>query len=157
MSRPIFAFCFIIAAIVSGCAPMQRAQMQDRRAAVEVEAAACGQKFKSGEFKTHVEAETCVNDAYTRGISAGLYPYPDIRLEWEAARLRVADQLNRHEITETEAKARFLEISATATAEAQRRNADNAQAGSVIRANNAAAAAFYGDMISTGVGMMQGK
>lgn len=149
-------FCLIVSAAVSGCGAAQRAQLQQQRTAIDAEAAACAQNLRSGEFKTHVEAVTCMNDAYHRGVSAGLYPFPDIRLAWEAARLRAAEQLDRGEITETEAKARLLEISATAAAEARRRSTENARVNAVIDADNAAATAAYGNMIATGVGMMTG-
>jgi hypothetical protein len=147
----------VIVASVSGCAPMQRAQIQEQGVTADAEAATCEQRFKTGVFKTHVEVANCAGDVYARGISAGLYPYPDVRLAWGAARLRIAEQLDRHEISETEAKARWMEASAVATAEAQRRNAQNAQSNAAIRANNAAAMAAYGNMISTGIGMMQGR
>jgi hypothetical protein len=144
-------------AALAGCGPIQRAQIQERRAAVDVQAAACEQRLKSGEFKTHVAAASCINDAYARGISAGLYPYPDIRLAWGAARLRIAEQLDRHELSETEAKARLMEASAAATAEARHRNAENAQRNAEIDTMNAVSTGIYLNMIGQGIGMMQGR
>jgi hypothetical protein len=145
-----------LALVLSGCGPIQRAQIQQQRAAIDAEAAACAQKLKSREFKNHVEEATCANDAYARGARAGIYPFPDIRQVWMAAHLRVAEQLDRGEITETEAKARLLEIGATATAEARRRSVENAQANAATRADDAAATAAYANMIAIGVGMMTG-
>ena len=149
-------FALACLGVVSAGAPIQRAQVQQQRAAIDAEAATCVQKLKSGEFKTHVEAASCVNDAYQRGIAEGLYPFPDIRLAWEAARLRVAEQLDRGEITETEARARLLEIGANATAEARRRSIENAETRAEINTMNALSTGVYMNMIGQGVGMMQG-
>jgi hypothetical protein len=143
-------------AALAGCGPIQRAQIEQQRDAIDAEAVACAQKHKSGEFKTHVQAVTCMNDAYQRGISVGLYPFPDIRLAWEAARLRAAEQLDRGEITETEAKAQLLDISAKATAEARRRAVQNAQTQAEINSMNAVSATAYSNMVVTGIGMMTG-
>ena len=147
----------VLALLLVSCGPIQRAQIQDQRTAVDAEAARCSERYKAGEFKTHVQLAMCMNEVYARGIKAGLYPYPDIRLAWGAARLRIAEQLDRREISEAEAQARWMEASAAATAEARRRDADRAQRTAETEFMNAATTGIYTNMISQGVGMMGGR
>ena len=145
---------------LAGCGPIQRAQhaayAKDRMALAKVEIAACVEKRKAGELKTHVESATCINEAQRRGFADIGYRYMDLQSALSAARLRIAAQLDALQINETEAQTRMIERIAEIQNEERRRNEEAAVRNVAIRANDAATTAAYTNMIATGVGMMTG-
>lgn len=65
-----------LALVLSGCGPIQTAQIQQQRAAIDAEAAACAQKLKSREFKNHVEEATLRERCLRTGRSGRDLPLP---------------------------------------------------------------------------------
>jgi hypothetical protein len=151
----------MIAIILCSCGPIQRAQnaavAKERMAAARAEMDACVARKRSGEFKTYVEAAVCANNAQRQAFIELGNPNMDLHYSLSAARIRISEQLDAHQITPAEWSARLLEKISEVQNEARRRQEENALRNAAIRTMDAATTSAYVNMIGAGVGMMRGR
>jgi len=109
------------------------AEQRNRRIeAASDEALRCVRKRKAGELPDHVASAMCMNDALERGFREIRYPHMDLIYATSATRLRVAEQLDKGEITEAEAAVRITEKISDVTAEERRRRAEDVKANAAV-------------------------
>lgn len=103
---------------LSGCSEMndffarrdaaQRdAQIKSRLGQLTKDLDACSMKRKSDPAITHVAYAECVNGAFESATFDAGYPYPDIIATLSAERLRIAEQVDKGQITDVEGVARI--------------------------------------------------
>jgi hypothetical protein len=68
---------------------------------------ACTAKRKLGQPTAHVDYALCINAAFESAMFDIQYPYPDSVATLSADRLRVAELLDKRQITDAEARARI--------------------------------------------------
>jgi hypothetical protein len=85
----------------------QSAAAQQRLGQMTQDIDACTAKRKVGPPTAHVDYAMCVNAAFQSAMVDINYPYPDIAATLSADRLRVAELLDKRQISDAEAMARI--------------------------------------------------
>jgi hypothetical protein len=83
----------------------------------------CRAKRLRGELKTYLQSAQCSNPLILRAFSAAHYKYMDLIGLFTAKRAEVAEKLDRHEMTETQAQAENARIFSEIVDIERRRNA----------------------------------
>jgi len=103
----------VLALAVSGCtSPQQQRWNEIKAAADQINAARadCYQRYENGELKTHVALAKCSNEATMKIVYQSNYPNPDLISRRSAEALRMAEKLDKHQITEGEAQTHMAEL-----------------------------------------------
>jgi hypothetical protein len=99
------ATCACALALLSGCQVAQQAQRETLQAEVKTRIAQAVQACHSQPFRTSVVRAQCRNDAEAQ--ARPFFPYPDLLDQRLAARLALADKIDRKQLSEREAQRAF--------------------------------------------------
>jgi hypothetical protein len=109
--------------LLSGCQVAQQAQREKLEAEVKAKIAQAVLACHSQPFRTSVARAQCRNDAEAQ--ARPFFPYPDLLDERLAARLALADKVDRKQLSESEAQRAFGRMMERILSEDQRRTASD--------------------------------
>jgi hypothetical protein len=115
------AACACALALLSGCQIAQQAQRETLEAEVKVRIAQAVQACHAQRLPTSVARAQCRNDAEAQ--ARPFFPYPDLLDQRLAARLALADKVDRKQLSESEAQRAFGRTMAHLLSEDQHRTA----------------------------------
>src|SRR5690349_17516411 len=115
--------CTCILALLSGCQVAQQAQREKLEAEVKVRIAQAVQACHSQSFRTSVARAQCRNDAEVQ--ARPFFPYPDLLDQRLAARLALAEKVDRKRLSESKAQRAFARTMERILREDARRTASD--------------------------------
>jgi hypothetical protein len=115
--------CVCALVLLSGCQVAQQAQREKLEAEVKAKIAQAVLACHSQPFRTSVARAQCRNDAEAQ--ARPFFPYPDLLDERLAARLALADKVDRKQLSESEAQRAFGRMMERILSEDQRRTASD--------------------------------
>ncbi len=121
------AVCACALALLSGCQVTQQAQRETLEAEVKARIAQAVQACHSQRLPTSVARAQCRNDAEAQ--ARPFFPYPDLLDQRLAARLALADKVDRKQLSEREAQRAFGRTMARLLSEDQHRTAPGLSGG----------------------------
>src|SRR5215207_274502 len=120
------AACACALALLSGCQVAQQAQRETLETEVKARIAQAVQACHSQPFRTSVARAQCRNNAEAQ--ARPFFPYPDLLDQRLAARLALAEKVDRKQLSESEAQRAFGRTMAHLLSEDQRRTASGLSA-----------------------------
>jgi len=130
--RTLARLC-ILAALLSGCAALTGPDWQAISQQSAQLRAGCESQFAAGTIKTHLATEQCANAPIRNLYASNGWPDMDVLDAFLARREAIADQWDRHAITEAEARADFAQAAADQNTQLQSRAASRAVGAAAIR------------------------
>jgi len=125
------AVCACTLVLLSGCGVAQQAQREKLgeklEAEVKAKIAQAVLACHSQPFRTSVARAQCRNDAEAQ--ARPFFPYPDLLDERLAARLALAEKVDRKQLSESEAQLAFAQTMARVLSEDVRRTASGLSGG----------------------------
>src|SRR5215210_2536068 len=121
------AVCACTLVLLSGCGVAQQAQREKLEAEVKAKIAQAVLTCHSQPFRTSVARAQCRNDAEAQ--ARPFFPYPDLLDERLAARLALAEKVDRKQLSESEAQLAFAQTMARVLSEDVRRTASGLSGG----------------------------
>jgi hypothetical protein len=143
-----FVLLAILAGILCACGLVRAEENKKRYALMRTEIKSCEDQLNNGVLKTFVQVEICISAVRTRAFEDVKYRHMDILYTLNGSRLRVAERIDLREISETQGKALFAELTATALREQNRRKASE----DAIAASDSER---YLPLLQTGLGLLQ--
>src|SRR3954463_16084751 len=117
------AVCACALALLSGCQAAQQAQREALEAEVKARITQAVQACHAQRFPTSVARAQCRNDAEAQ--ARPFFPYPDLLDQRLAARLALAHEVDRKQLSEREAQRAFGRMMERILSEDQRRTASD--------------------------------